>query len=169
MTQQGARVEFYTKAFFVAVAVLVGYLLLLVLQPFAGSMAWAVFLAFILYPLHRWLTRKLSGRNGLSAGIITGLTPFVLLMPLTFLGIAFVNQAAALVDYIQERNLQLDGSMLLQLEQVPGDRPAGAPGARELSVSAAGHPGMAREFGAGPAAERGIGRRRRRARRRSAR
>ena len=40
--------EFYTKAFFVALAALVLYGLLLVLQPFAGSMAWAAFLAFLL-------------------------------------------------------------------------------------------------------------------------
>ena len=33
--------EFYTKVFFVVLAGFVGYLLLLVLQPFAGSMAWA--------------------------------------------------------------------------------------------------------------------------------
>ena len=33
--------EFYTKAFFVALAALVLYGLVLVLQPFAGSMAWA--------------------------------------------------------------------------------------------------------------------------------
>ena len=56
--------EFYKKAFFVGLAILVGYLLLLVLQPIAGSMAWAIFLAFILYPLHRWLTRKLKNRQG---------------------------------------------------------------------------------------------------------
>ncbi len=79
--------EFYTKAFFVALAALVAYGMLLVLQPFAGSMAWAIFLAFLLYPLHLWLTRKLRGRAGTSAGIITGLTPFALLTPLTLLGI----------------------------------------------------------------------------------
>ena len=37
--------EFYTKAFFVGLAILVGYLLMLVLQPFAGSMAWAIFVS----------------------------------------------------------------------------------------------------------------------------
>ena len=56
--------EFYTKAFFVVLAAVVGYLLLLVLKPFAGSMAWSIFLAFILYPLHIWMARKLRGRNG---------------------------------------------------------------------------------------------------------
>ena len=41
--------EFYTKAFFVALAVVVGYGMLLILQPFAGAMAWAIFLAFLLH------------------------------------------------------------------------------------------------------------------------
>ena len=61
--------EFYQKAFFVVLAALVGYGLLLVLQPFAGALTWAIFLAFILYPVHRWMTRKFHGREGLSAGI----------------------------------------------------------------------------------------------------
>ena len=98
-------------------------------------MAWAIFLAFILYPLHTWLTRKLGGRNGVSAGILTGLTPFVLLVPLTFLGIAFVNQARALVDYLQERNLKLDGSLLLQLEKYPVIGPLARMAREQLLVS----------------------------------
>jgi predicted PurR-regulated permease PerM len=105
-------VEFYQKAFFVVLAALVGYGLLLVIQPFAGSMAWAIFLAFILLPVHRWLTRKLKGREGWSAGIMTALTPFALMTPLTFLGIVFANQARALVAYLQNSNFRIDGSLL---------------------------------------------------------
>ena len=127
--------EFYTKAFFVVLVAFVGYLLLLVLQPFAGSMAWAIFLAFILYPMHRWLTRKFGGRNGISAGLLTGLTPFVLLIPLTFLGITFANQARALIHFLQERNLKLDGSLLLQLEKYPVIGPLARMGREQLLVS----------------------------------
>jgi len=129
--------EFYTKAFFVAVALIVGYLLMLVLQPFAGSMAWAIFLAFILHPLHRWLSRKLGGRRGTSAGIITGLTPFALLTPLTLLGVAFANQARGLIEYLRGQNLRLDGSILMQLEQYPVIGPAARWAREELMVSAA--------------------------------
>ena len=129
--------EFYTKAFFVALAALVGYGLLLVLQPFAGSMAWAIFLAFLLYPVHLWLTRKLRGRAGYSAGILTGLTPFALLTPLTFLGIVFANQARALVEYIQQSNFRLDGSTLAHMEQYPVIGPVARLAREELSVSSA--------------------------------
>ena len=130
-------VEFYTKAFFVALAIFVGYGLLLILQPFAGSMAWAIFLAFILKPLHRWLSRRLGNRPGYSAGIITSLTPFVLLIPLTGLGVTFADQARGLITYLQERNLKLDGSILLQLEQYPIIGPVARLAREELSVSAA--------------------------------
>ncbi len=129
--------EFYTKAFFVALAVFVGYLLLLVLQPFAGSMAWAIFLAFILSPLHTWLTRKLGNRAGYASGIITGLTPFVLITPLTLIGVAFANQARQLLTYLQGRQLRLDGSILLQLEGYPVIGPAARWAREELAVSAA--------------------------------
>ena len=129
--------EFYTKAFFVGLAILVGYLLLMVLQPFAGSMAWAIFLAFILFPLHSWLTRKLGNRPGTSAGIITGLTPFALLTPLTLLGVAFANQARALVDYLRSRDLHWDGTLLLEVEKYPVIGPAARFAREELQINAA--------------------------------
>lgn len=129
--------EFYTKVFFVVLAAFVGYLLLLVLKPFAGSMAWAIFLAFILAPLHNWLTRKLRDRPGTSAGILTGLTPFALLTPVTLIGIAFANQARALMGNLENREFRLDGSILLQMETWPVIGPAARWAREELAVSAA--------------------------------
>jgi predicted PurR-regulated permease PerM len=128
-------VEFYTRVFFVVLAALVGYLLLLVLQPFAGSMAWAIFLAFMLHPLHQWLTPRFKGRASWSAGLLTGLTPFVLLTPITFLGIVFANQARALVQYIQTSNFRLDGSTLAHLEQYPLIGAVARAAREQLSVS----------------------------------
>ena len=129
--------EFYSKAFFVALAVLVAYGMLLVLQPFAGSMAWAIFLAFLLHPLHRWLTGRLRGKPSLSAGLITGLTPFALLTPLTLLAFEFVNQARALVHFVRGSDFKLDGSILIQLEQYPLIGPLARLAREELAVSAA--------------------------------
>ncbi len=129
--------EFYTKAFFVALAALVLYGLLQIAHPFAGAMAWGAFLAFLLYPLHRWLTRRLKGRSGWSAGILTGLTPFALMIPLTFLVIAFGKQAQALVSYIQNSNFRLDGSTFANLERYPVIGPLARFAREQLSVSGA--------------------------------
>jgi predicted PurR-regulated permease PerM len=130
-------VEFYSKAFFIALAAAVLYGLLLVLQPFAGSMAWAIFLAFLLAPLHGWLTRKLKGRGGWAAGILTTLTPFVLLVPLSFLALAFVDQAKGLIHYIQNSSFRLDGSTLANLEQYPVVGPVATWAREQLSVTGA--------------------------------
>jgi len=129
--------EFYQKAFFVVLAAVVAYGLLLVLQPFAGSLTWAIFLAFILHPVHRWLTRKFRGRAGASAGLLTALTPFALLIPLTFLAIVFANQAKALVAYIKESDFHFDGAMLANLEQYPVIGPVARLAREQLSISGA--------------------------------
>jgi predicted PurR-regulated permease PerM len=130
-------VEFYTKAFFVTLAAAILYGMVLVLKPFVGSMAWAIFLAFLLAPLHRWFTRKLKGRDGWAAGILTALTPFALLTPLTLLALAFVNQARALIAYIQQSNFRLDGSTLANLEQYPVIGPLARWAREQLLVSGA--------------------------------
>jgi predicted PurR-regulated permease PerM len=130
-------VEFYTKAFFVVLAALVAYGLLLVVQPFAGALTWAIFLAFLLYPLHQWLTAKLRGRAGWSAGIITGVSPFALLVPLTLLGMAFANQARVLIGVVQESKFRLDGSLLVNLEKYPVIGPVARLAREQLEVSSA--------------------------------
>ena len=154
------HVEFYTKAFFVALVALVAYGLLLVVQPFAGPMTWAIFLAFMLYPFHLWLSRKLRGRAGTSAGIITGLTPFALLTPLTLLGIEFARQARGLVEYVQSRNFHLDGDLLLRLETYPVIGPVARLAREELAVSVCRHPGLAGEWHPNNHAHRGFSGRR---------
>ena len=53
---------FYTRAFALIALLLVGYLLYLVLSPFFAPIAWSLFIAFLIYPLHAWLTRRLRGR-----------------------------------------------------------------------------------------------------------
>ena len=129
--------EFYTKAFFVVLAAIVGYFFLLVLQPIGGALAWAMFLAFILYPVHVWLTRKLKNRATVSAGILTGITPFAILSPLAFLAVVFTNQARALIAFVQEKDFHFDATLLTRLETYPVIGPVARYANEELSVSGA--------------------------------
>jgi predicted PurR-regulated permease PerM len=69
--------------------------------PFWGPLCWAAFLAFFLHPLHVRLTRKWGGRAGLSAALITVLTPFVLIAPLSALGLVFARQVGILIGYLR--------------------------------------------------------------------
>lgn len=109
----------YTKDFVIVVAALLALALYWMLAPLWGALAWGICLAFLLAPVHRWLTRKLKGRANLSAGIITVLVPLLLAGPLVSLGVAFATQVAELVTHLQEQPLRLDTSLLAQLERHP--------------------------------------------------
>src|SRR5256886_15015144 len=86
--------DFYLRSFQIATAAILGYLLLRVLDPLSGMLGWAAVLAFILHPLHERLTRRFKGRRALSAGILTALTPFLVLAPLSVLAGAVVGPGA---------------------------------------------------------------------------
>jgi predicted PurR-regulated permease PerM len=92
---------FYRRTFFIATTAILAYLLLAVLAPLKGALGWAVVLAFLLHPLHERLSRRLKGRAMLSAGILTGLTPFLVLAPLSVLGVVFAGQVASLIGYLR--------------------------------------------------------------------
>lgn len=110
---------FYRRIFLVATVILLGYALLRILSPFWGALGWAAFLAFLLHPLHLWLTARLKGRASASAGIITALTPFVIVAPLTLLGVVFARQVANLIEYVRTHEFMGPAALLVQLERYP--------------------------------------------------
>jgi predicted PurR-regulated permease PerM len=93
--------QFYRRCFLAVAAAALGYWLYQILAPLRTELGWAAVLAFVLYPLHERLSGRLKGRRALSAGILTGLTPFLVLAPLAMLGIAFAAQVAHLIAYIK--------------------------------------------------------------------
>jgi len=110
---------FYRRAFLIVTAAVIGYLLLAVLAPLKGALGWALVLAFLLHPLHERLSRRLKGRSVLSAGIITGLTPFLVLAPLSVLGVVFAGQVASLIGYIRGQSFVGYPQLLARLETYP--------------------------------------------------
>ena len=109
---------FYRRSFLVATAAILAYLLLAVLEPLKGALGWAVVLAFLLHPLHERLSRRLKGRSMLSAGVITGLTPFLVLAPLSMLGVVFAGQVADLIGYLRGQSFAYP-QLAARLESYP--------------------------------------------------
>jgi predicted PurR-regulated permease PerM len=110
--------SFYRRTFVIATIVLLGWALLSVLQPLWTALGWAAVLAFLLTPLHEQLTRKLKGRESLSAGILTGLTPFFVMAPIAFLGVAFAKQVANILSDMSGSTLTYP-ALLERLDSVP--------------------------------------------------
>ncbi|SDH77031.1 AI-2E family transporter [Pseudomonas panipatensis] len=78
-----------------------------VLAPFWSALFWAAVLAFASWPLMRWLTRLLGGREALAAGLLTALWIVLVALPLLWLGFSVVDQLRAGVELI--KNLQVSG------------------------------------------------------------
>jgi predicted PurR-regulated permease PerM len=110
---------FYRRCFQIATAAVLAYALWAVLMPLKSVIGWAVVLAFILHPLHVRLTRRLQGRSALSAGIITVLTPFLVLAPLSVLGVMFAGQVARLVEYLKGSPQLSYGEVLNRMAEYP--------------------------------------------------
>lgn len=91
----------------------------LILAPVRGAIAWAAFLAFLLLPLQHRLTRRFGGRPDLAAGVLTGLAPFVLLIPLGLIGVAFAQQIGTLAGPLQSGGGLLDVNALRDPAQHP--------------------------------------------------
>jgi predicted PurR-regulated permease PerM len=110
--------NFYPRIFALLVAAILGYALILIFAPFVGPMAWAAFLAFLLYPLNLRLRRRLS-RKGIAAGVLTFLAPITILLPLSALSIDFVAQVSALMRKMEKSASDLDIKSLSDLQQFP--------------------------------------------------
>jgi predicted PurR-regulated permease PerM len=111
-----AESTFYPRVFALAVAALLGGLLMLIFKPFLSAMSWAAFLAFVLHPLNLKLRRRLRG-GGRAAGVLTVLTPITILLPLSALSIEFVAQISSLLQRLQQAARDLDIKSLADLEQ----------------------------------------------------
>jgi len=89
--------RFYLRAFSLAFSALLLYLLWLIFRPFLSTIVWAVLLAFVLYPVNRWLQRKFGNRKGAAAGVMILIVVVAVVVPAVFLTSLFVRQASELL------------------------------------------------------------------------
>jgi predicted PurR-regulated permease PerM len=92
---------FYPRVFALVTALILGYALVIMVLPFAAPIFWAFLLAFMLYPLNTALSRKLRGRRGLAALLLTLAGVVLIMVPGALIAVAFVSQAGDMVARIQ--------------------------------------------------------------------
>jgi predicted PurR-regulated permease PerM len=113
------RDRFYARTFALLTVLVLGLVLFRIVQPFLGPLLWALFVAFLLHPVHRRLTRQLRGRNQLSALLLTILTFIVVVGPLTALSAAFAAQLGDLLQYAQNTVSDPTKTNVFNLTNVP--------------------------------------------------
>lgn len=110
--------RFYSRAFGLATAAVLGAALFRILQPFLGPILWAALLAFLLFPANRWLCRVFRGRRGGAALVLTLAVTVLGLGPVAALGVAFVRQSADLIRWLEEVAARYPGAQAGDLLQV---------------------------------------------------
>jgi predicted PurR-regulated permease PerM len=116
-TAPSADNVFYARTFVLVAIVVIAYFLYWILLPFFTALAWALFIAFLIDPLHRWLAGKLRGRESFSAALLVVAVFLILVGPATALGAAFASQAADLIQYM--RGLATEHKQLSDFTNVP--------------------------------------------------
>jgi predicted PurR-regulated permease PerM len=110
--------SFYRRTFVIATVLILGWALLSILHPLWTTLGWAAVLAFLLHPLHERLTLKFKGRASASAAVLTGLTPFFVMAPIAFIGVAFAKQVANILSMMSGSTLTYP-ALLERLDTIP--------------------------------------------------
>ena len=76
-----------------------------IFSPFIGLMAWALILAVTLYPTHQKLARRMGGRQGLAATLLTLVGVVVIVLPTAVLMGALGDSLHDLVDRVRDNTL----------------------------------------------------------------
>ena len=118
------RDRFYARSFALATAAALTYALLQIIRPFLGPLLWALFIAFLLHPLHVRLVTRFKRRPQTSALLLTLLTLVVVLGPLTALSAAFAAQAGDLLHYAQTTVADQTRANVFDVTNVPWVREA---------------------------------------------
>lgn len=106
MDGQDTRQFRIEDAGFLVLVVLVTLAFAWLVAPFFGAILWGVVAAILFAPVHRRLTRKLNGRQSLSATLTLLLILALVIAPAFLLGISLIQEAAAL--YAQLQSGQID-------------------------------------------------------------
>src|SRR5215468_8046348 len=110
--------RFYSRAFWVVAGGLLAVALFAILKPFLESILWAGLLALLISPLNDLLSRKLGGRPGLAAILLTVAGALFVLIPAVVTGVIFAGQATELLSRLErlaERYRIAEPSDLLQV------------------------------------------------------
>jgi predicted PurR-regulated permease PerM len=89
-----------------AIAVMLAWCFL-ILAPFITPLIWAAVLATTLYPVHAILTRKLGGKNAISAVIITVAMLMTIIGPASWLVVSTVDEMKGLAEAYRAGELQI--------------------------------------------------------------
>lgn len=109
--------------FLAGVSFLLLFLFFQMLKPFLIALFWAALLAFLLHPIHRWLSSRLKNRGWLSAALLTAGTAFAILVPLLIVGTILGIEARQAYEILKVKieKFDMDAALREANTILPGD------------------------------------------------
>ena len=81
------------------------YACYLMAKPFVPALSWALALAIVANPAHRWIARRI-GKPGVAAALSVGLVAVVIVAPMAFVLRAIVNKAVESLQMLESVDVQ---------------------------------------------------------------
>lgn len=91
-----------------------------ILLPFAGAVFWGVVLAIVFAPVHDRLLREVGQRPNTAALLTLLLIILMVIMPVTMIGAALVEQALGLYAMLSDGQLDFDQILRRAVDGLPG-------------------------------------------------
>jgi predicted PurR-regulated permease PerM len=111
--------RFYPRLFAVLALGLLGLALLRIFEPFVLPILWSSLLALLFDPVNQWLRRRLRGRAGLAAGLLTTAAAILIAAPAVILVIVFMGQLSDLISKFESVRGQYQISGPADIFQLP--------------------------------------------------
>jgi len=108
----------YESTFFLVCFLLVGFVLYLIFRPFFSAFIWACVLAVIFQPLFGILLRMMRGQRTVSSLIACFVILHLIVLPMTFLGIAVSQQSLTFYHGIQDSINSEGGQLAANIEEL---------------------------------------------------
>ena len=97
-------IELQRKVFLfllLAVTLAFGWILL----PFYGAVFWAVILALLFAPLHRWLLVRMRGRRNVAALSALLVCLLIAILPVSLIAVSLVREATMIYQRVREGDI----------------------------------------------------------------
>lgn len=110
---------FHSRVFGLVFAGVLLWALFRILAPFLSPILWALLAAFLLFPANRWLRKRLKGRKGAAALVLTTIVILGIVGPAVSLAVAFVGQGSDLLTKLSAMADQYKIARPSDILQVP--------------------------------------------------
>ena len=91
-----------------------------ILLPYAGAIFWGVILAIVFAPVYRWVLARTRGRATLASILVLLLIVVMVILPLSLISAALVNQAASVVEMVRAGDITVAGFFGKVMDVLPG-------------------------------------------------